>query len=86
MFTRGALAAISGLLAGNVILLAGAGVTGIKESRLQGFAFPPNLIQIVTLNLIVTVGEAVVTGFVVDHLSTVRSNLLGDQRYEIVPS
>jgi len=38
----------------------------------------PYLIQIVILNLIVAVVEAVVTGFVVDYLSKVRPDLLGE--------
>jgi ABC-type Co2+ transport system permease subunit len=62
-----------------VVLVAVAGVTGIQGTHLQGFALLPNLIQIVTLYLIVAIEEAVVTDFVVDYLSTVRPYLFGGQ-------
>jgi cobalt/nickel transport system permease protein len=44
-------------------------VSGRQRTELQGVALPAYLIQILTLNMIVAVGEAVVTGFVVDYLS-----------------
>jgi cobalt/nickel transport system permease protein len=78
MFTRGALAAISGLLVGNVVFLAVVALSGIQGSELHGFALLPYLLQVVILNLIVAVGEAVVTGFVTDYLSKVRPDLLGE--------
>lgn len=78
MFTRGAAAAISGLLVGNLVFLAAVAVSGIQGSELHGVALLPHLIQVVILNLVVAVGEAVVTGFVVDYLSKVRPDLLGD--------
>jgi cobalt/nickel transport system permease protein len=78
VFTRGALAAISGLLVGNVVFLAVVALSGIQGSELYGFALLPYLIQVVILNLIVAVGEAVVTGFVADYLSKVRPDLLGE--------
>jgi cobalt/nickel transport system permease protein len=78
MFTRGAAAAISGLLVGNVVFLVVLVVSGIQGIELHGVALLPYLIQIVILNLIVAVVEAVVTGFVVEYLSTVRPDLLGE--------
>jgi len=78
MFTRGAVAAISGLLVGNVVFLVVLVVAGIQGIELHGVALLPYLIQIVILNLIVAVVEAVVTGFVVDYLSKVRPDLLGE--------
>jgi ABC-type Co2+ transport system permease subunit len=72
------LAAISGLLVGNVVFLAVVALSGIQGSELHGFALLPYLIQVVILNLIVAVGEAVVTGFVADYLSKVRPDLLGE--------
>ena len=78
MFTRGAAAAISGFLVGNLVFLAAVAVSGIQGSELRGVALLPHLIQVVILNLVVAVGEAVVTGFVVDYLSKVRPDLLGD--------
>ena len=78
MFTRGAVAAISGLLVGNVVFLVVLAISGIQGSELHGVALLPYLIQIVILNLIVAVGEAVVTGFVVEYLSKIRPDLLGE--------
>ena len=78
MFTRGALAAISGLLVGNVVLLAVILISGIQGSELHGVALLASLIQIPILNLIVAVAEAIVTGFVVDYLGKVRPDLLGE--------
>jgi cobalt/nickel transport system permease protein len=78
MFTRGAVAAISGLLVGNVVFLVVLVVSGIQGIELHGVALLPYLIQIVILNLIVAVVEAVVTGFVVEYLSKVRPDLLGE--------
>jgi cobalt/nickel transport system permease protein len=78
MFTRGAAAAISGLLVGNVVFLVVLVVSGIQGIELHGVALLPYLIQIVILNLIVAVVEAVVTGFVVEYLSKVRPDLLGE--------
>jgi cobalt/nickel transport system permease protein len=78
MFTRGAVAAISGLLVGNVVFLVVLIVSGIQGIELHGVALLPYLIQIVILNLIVAVVEAVVTGFVVEYLSKVRPDLLGE--------
>ncbi|MGZ4847752.1 MAG: energy-coupling factor ABC transporter permease [Halobacteriota archaeon] len=78
MFTRGAVAAISGLLVGNVIFLVVLMVSGIQGSDLHGVALLTYLIQIPILNLIVAVAEAIVTGFVVDYLSKVRPDLLGE--------
>jgi cobalt/nickel transport system permease protein len=78
MFTRGAVAAISGLLVGNVVFLVVLVVSGIQGSELHGVALLTYLIQIPILNLIVAVGEAIVTGFVVDYLSKVRPDLLGE--------
>jgi cobalt/nickel transport system permease protein len=67
LFSRGAIAATVGLLVGNVVFRIVILVSGRTE--LQGVALPAYLTQILTLNMIVAVGEAVVTGFVVDYLS-----------------
>jgi cobalt/nickel transport system permease protein len=77
-FTRGAVAAILGLLVGNVVLLAILVISGIQGSELHGVALLTYLIQIPILNMIVAVAEAIVTGFVVDYLSRVRPDLLGE--------
>jgi cobalt/nickel transport system permease protein len=72
LFSRGAIAATVGLLVGNVVFRVVILVSGRQRTELQGVALPAYLIQILTLNMIVAVGEAVVTGFVVDYLSRVR--------------
>jgi len=77
-FTRGAVAAILGLLVGNVVLLAVLVISGIQGSELHGVALLTYLIQIPILNLIVAVPEAIITGFVVDYLGKVRPDLLGE--------
>jgi len=77
-FTRGAVAAISGLLVGNVVLLAVLVISGIQGSELHGVTLLTYLIQIPILNLIVAVPEAIITGFVVDYLGKVRPDLLGE--------
>jgi cobalt/nickel transport system permease protein len=77
-FTRGAVAAILGLLVGNVVLLAVLVISGIQGSELHGVALLTYLIQIPILNMIVAVAEAIVTGFVVDYLGRVRPDLLGE--------
>jgi cobalt/nickel transport system permease protein len=78
MFTRGVVAAISGLLVGNVVLLAVLLISGIQGSELHGVALLTYLIQIPIINLIVAVPEAIITGFVVDYLGRVRPDLLGE--------
>jgi cobalt/nickel transport system permease protein len=78
MFTRGAVAAIAGLLVGNVVFLVVLVISGIQGSELHGVALLTYLIQIPILNLIVAVGEAIVTGFVVDYLNKIRPDLLGE--------
>jgi cobalt/nickel transport system permease protein len=78
LFTRGAVAAILGLLVGNVVLLAVLVISGIQGSELHGVALLTYLIQIPILNLIVAVPEAIITGFVVDYLGKVRPDLLGE--------
>jgi cobalt/nickel transport system permease protein len=77
-FTRGAVAAILGLLVGNVVLLAVLVISGIQGSELHGVALLIYLIPIPILNMIVAVAEALVTGFVVDYLGKVRPDLLGE--------
>jgi cobalt/nickel transport system permease protein len=77
-FTRGAVAAILGLLVGNVVLLAVLVISGIQGSELHGVALLTYLIQIPILNLVVAVPEAIITGFVVDYLGKVRPDLLGE--------
>ena len=78
LFTRGAIAAIAGLLVGNVVFRIVILVSGRQGTELQGVALLTYLIQILTLNMIVAVGEAVVTGFVVDYLSRIRPDLIGE--------
>jgi cobalt/nickel transport system permease protein len=78
MFTRGAVAAILGLLVGNVALLAVLVISGIQGIDLHGVALLTYLIQIPILNMIVAVPEAIITGFVVDYLGKVRPDLLGE--------
>jgi len=76
MFIRGAVAAIAGLTVGNVVFLFVILVSGIQGSALQGVTLLKYLLPIPILNEIVAVGEAVVTGFVVEYLSKVRPDLL----------
>jgi cobalt/nickel transport system permease protein len=78
MFTRGAIAAISGLLVGNVVVLVVLVISGIQGSALHGVALLTYLIQIPIINMIVAVPEAIITGFVVDYLGKVRPDLLGE--------
>jgi len=58
LFTRGAIAAIAGLLVGNVVFRIVILVSGRQGTELQGVALLTYLIQIQTLNMIVAVGEA----------------------------
>jgi ABC-type Co2+ transport system, permease component len=78
MFTRGAIAAISGLVVGNIVLLAVLVISGIQGSELHGVALLMYLIQIPIINLIVAVPEAIITGFIVDYMGRVRPDLLGE--------
>jgi cobalt/nickel transport system permease protein len=78
MFTRGAVAAILGLLVGNVVFLVVLVMSGIQGSELHGVTLLTYLIQIPILNMIVAVAEAIITGFVVEYLSKVRPDLLGE--------
>jgi cobalt/nickel transport system permease protein len=51
-------------------------VSGYKELNCAASLLIVYLIPVLILNLTVAVGEAVVTGFVVEHLSTARTDLL----------
>ncbi len=76
MFTRGALAAIAGLLVGNGLFVLIILVSGIQGIQLSGVSLLIYIVQIPILNLIVAVIEAIVTGFVVDYLDKVRPDLI----------
>ncbi len=76
MFTRGALAAIAGLLVGNAVFVLIILVSGIQGVQLSGVSLFIYIVQIPILNFIVAVFEAIVTGFVVDYLSKVRPDLI----------
>jgi cobalt/nickel transport system permease protein len=76
LFTRGAVAAFGGLLVGNVLSVLIIVISGIQGSTLSGAALLVFTLQIPLLNLIVAVGEAIVTGFVVDYLGRVRPDML----------
>jgi ABC-type Co2+ transport system permease subunit len=76
MFTMGAVAAIGGLIVGDVVFLVVILVSGIQGTELRGVV-PDRLPDPGPhINLIVAVGEAVVAGFVVEYLSKVRPDLL----------
>ncbi len=77
LFTRGAVAAIAGLVV-NVVFCIVILVSGRQGTELRGIALLTYLIQILILTMIVAVGEAVVTGFVVDYLSRLRLDLIGE--------
>jgi len=51
-------------------------ISGIQGSTLSGSALLVFTLQVPLLNLVVAVGEAVVTGFVAEYLGKVRSDLL----------
>ena len=76
MFTRGALAAIAGLLVGNAVFVFIILVSGIQGTQLSGVSLLLYVIQIPILNFIVAVIEAIVTGFIVDYLAKVRPDLI----------
>ncbi len=76
LFTRGALAAIAGLLVGNAVFILVILISGIQGIQLSGVSLFIYLVQIPILNLIVAVAEAIVTGFVVDYLGKVRPDLI----------
>ncbi|MGZ4923662.1 MAG: energy-coupling factor ABC transporter permease [Halobacteriota archaeon] len=76
LFTRGAVAAFGGLLVGNVLSVLIIVISGIQGSTLSGTALFVYILQIPLLNLIVAVGEAIVTGFVVEYLGRVRPDML----------
>ncbi len=76
MFTRGALAAIAGLLVGNAVFVLIILVSGIQGTQLSGASLLLYVIQIPILNFIVAVIEAIVTGFIVDYLAKVRPDLI----------
>jgi len=76
LFTRGALAAIAGLLVGNAVFILVMLISGIQGVQLSGVSLLIYLVQIPILNLIVAVAEAIVTGFVVDYLGKVWPDLI----------
>ena len=76
LFTRGAVAAFGGLLVGNVLSVLIIVISGIQGSTLSGSALLVYILQVPLLNLIVAVGEAIVTGFVVEYLGRVRPDML----------
>ncbi len=76
MFTRGALAAIAGLLVGNGLFVLIILVSGIQGTQLSGISLLIYIVQIPILNFIVAVIEAIVTGFIVDYLGKVRPDLI----------
>ena len=76
MFTRGALAAIAGLLVGNAVFVFIILLSGIQGTQLSGVSLLLYVIQIPILNFIVAVVEAIVTGFIVDYLAKVRPDLI----------
>ena len=76
LFTRGAVAAFGGLLVGNVLSVLIIVISGIQGSTLSGSALLVFMLQVPLLNLVVAVGEAIVTGFVVEYLGRVRPDML----------
>jgi cobalt/nickel transport system permease protein len=76
LFTRGAVAAFGGLLVGNILSVLIIVISGIQGSTLSGSALLVFTLQVPLLNLVVAVGEAVVTGFVAEYLDKVRPDLL----------
>ena len=76
LFTRGAVAAFGGLLVGNLLSVLIIVISGIQGSALSGSALLVYILQVPLLNLIVAVGEAIVTGFVVEYLGRVRPDML----------
>lgn len=76
LFTRGAVAAFGGLLVGNVLSVFIIVISGIQGSTLSGSALLVFTLQVPLLNLVVAVGEAIVTGFVVEYVGKVRPDML----------
>lgn len=76
LFTRGAVAAFGGLLVGNVLSVLIIVISGIQGGTLSGSALLVFTLQVPLLNLVVAVGEAIVTGFVVEYLGRVRPDML----------
>jgi cobalt/nickel transport system permease protein len=76
LFTRGAVAAFGGLLVGNVLSVLIIVISGIQGSTLSGSALLVFTLQVPLLNLVVAVGEAIVTGFVAEYLGKVRPDML----------
>src|SRR5660397_70665 len=73
LFTRGAVTAFGGLLVGNVLSVLIIVISGIQGSTLSGSALFVYTLQVPLLNLVVAVGEAILTGFVVEYLGKVLS-------------
>ena len=76
LFTRGAVAAFGWLLVGNVLSVLIIVISGIQGSTLSGSALLVFTLQVPLLNLVSAVGEAIVTGFVVEYLGRVRPDML----------
>jgi cobalt/nickel transport system permease protein len=76
LFTRGAVTAFGGLLVGNVLSVFIIVISGIQGSTLSGTSLLVFTLQVPLLNLLVAVGEAIVTGFVVEYLGRVRPDML----------
>ena len=76
LFTRGAVAAFGGLLVGNLLSVLIIVISGIQGSTLSGSALLVFTLQVPLLNLVSAVGEAIVTGFVVEYLGRVRPDML----------
>jgi cobalt/nickel transport system permease protein len=72
LFTRGAVAAFGGLLVGNILSVLIIVISGIQGGALLGSALPVFTLQVPLLNLVVAVGEAILSGFVVEYLGKVR--------------
>jgi cobalt/nickel transport system permease protein len=64
------------LLVGNVLSVLIIVISGIQGSTLSGSALLVFTLQVPLLNLVVAVGEAIVTGFVVEYLGRVRPDML----------
>ena len=68
------------LVIGNLATVAVIGVSGIQGSSLASVEIVQNLFPSITLNLVVAVMEALITGFTVAYISQVKPDLLPNRK------
>ncbi len=83
-FSQSTFSVMIALIIGNIATMAVVGVSGIQGSYLTSTEIVQNLLPLVTLNLIVAVIEALITGFTVVYISQVKPDLLPNTKMKKV--